>query len=205
MNLKKNVSFDELVQIADRLLGENGCPWDRKQTLLTLRPFILEETYELLEALDQNDTKGIIEEAGDVLFQVVFIAKLLEKDQKGSLEAIIQGLNDKLIRRHPHIFASEIAHTPEQVLKRWEEIKKEEKKRTGELEGIPKELPGIAKMQKVLKKLKKKEYFKEENIEKTTPDKLSTELRTLVLQAIEADIDLESLIRKNLKELEKLF
>ena len=200
---KKNC--EKLLNITNTLLGEKGCPWDKKQTLSTLKPYILEETYELLEALDEDDSKGIIEEAGDVLFQIFFISKLLEKEKRGTLAEILETIANKLILRHPHIFSTSIANTPEEVVKRWEEIKKEEKKRTSELEGIPQKLPCIAKMQKLMGKLKKKDLFKEEKINKVTEEEISLKLKELILQAVISDVDVESVVRKNIKELEKLF
>ncbi len=139
-------SFDRLVDIMARLRGEGGCPWDREQTHETLKPYLIEEAYEVLEAIDSDDPDEMCEELGDLLLQVVFHAQLAREAQKFDIENICHGICEKLIRRHPHVFASVDADTPEQVLRNWEQIKKDEKPgetRRSTMSGVPKTMPAL--------------------------------------------------------------
>ena len=135
-----------------RLRGPDGCPWDRQQDRNSLKPMLVEETYEVLEAIDNNDPDGLAEELGDLLLHVVFQAQLGKEDGAFDIDAVIDGICDKLVRRHPHVFGTETASTPEEVIKNWEAIKAQEKTRklkdrTPEqrslLEGIPTRLPAL--------------------------------------------------------------
>ncbi len=121
--------FDELVQIMARLRAPDGCPWDREQTLQSLRPFLLEETYEALEALDRNDSAGLREELGDLLFEVVFLARIAEDAGDFSIGDAIADVAAKLVRRHPHVFGDgPRLTTADAVLGQWEKLKAEEGK-----------------------------------------------------------------------------
>ncbi len=124
-------SFDKLKATVDALRGENGCPWDKAQTLYSLKDDFIEEAYELVEALDKDDINNICEELGDVLLHVVMHAHIAAEDGKFNINDVIEGINTKLIRRHPHVFGSEHIKEPENVLKRWEEIKAQEKSQDG--------------------------------------------------------------------------
>ena len=135
-----------------RLRGPDGCPWDRQQDRNSLKPMLVEETYEVLEAIDNNDPDGLAEELGDLLLHVVFQAQLGKEAGGFDIDAVIDGICDKLVRRHPHVFGTETASTPEEVIKNWEAIKAQEKTRklkdrTPEqrslLEGIPTRLPAL--------------------------------------------------------------
>lgn len=196
--------FDRLIEIADALHGPNGCPWDKKQTFQSLRPHVLEEVYELLDSIDEEDFTGMVEELGDILFQILFFAKLGEKSKKFTLEEIITIVSEKLVRRHPHVFGDLKVETSEEVIHHWERVKKEEKKeRKSALEGIPKTLTGLARAQKVISKLHREKI--------ALPDKESSaeisfgdQLLDLVIQAQAEDIDAESALRTALKRYEKL-
>ena len=142
--------FQQLVEIMRTLRSEHGCAWDRQQTLETLRPFVLEETYELLDALDNDDYESLKHELGDFLFEAVFLAQICEEDGRFSIAESIQSVADKLIRRHPHIFDAEgkAALSPKQVKQQWEEIKAKERKDAGEpektvLSGVPRSMPSL--------------------------------------------------------------
>jgi MazG family protein len=144
--------FEKLVEIMARLRGPEGCPWDKQQDRNSLKPMLVEETYEVLEAIDNNDPDGLSEELGDLLLHVVFQAQLGKEDSSFNIDNVLDGICDKLIRRHPHVFGSETASSPEEVIKNWEAIKAQEKtsklkNRTPEqrslLEGIPSKLPAI--------------------------------------------------------------
>jgi len=146
-------SMTRLVQVMDRLLAPDGCPWDREQTLETLRPFLVEETYEVLDALSRGDVKGHCEELGDLLMQVVFHAAIRREEGAFDIDDVCTGISDKLVHRHPHVFADAKADTSEQVLAQWEEIKKAEKTAKGVrhdriLAGV-KPGPALARAQKI--------------------------------------------------------
>ena len=141
-------SFDTLVAIMDRLRAPDGCPWDREQTVDTLRKYFMEETYEALEAADQKDYPHLAEELGDVLLEVVFMAKVCEQDDRFKIGDAIESINRKLIRRHPHIFGDAVAADADAVLRQWHMIKLQEKgPKTvkSSLEGIPSSLPALLK------------------------------------------------------------
>src|SRR5437016_12862605 len=144
--------FEKLVEIMATLRGPNGCPWDKQQDFNSLKPMLVEEVYEVLEAIENNDFDGLSEELGDLLLHVVFHAHLGKEAGRFDINTIIQKISDKLVRRHPHVFGGESASTPEEVIKNWETIKAQEKaeklkSRTPEqrslLEGIPTKLPAI--------------------------------------------------------------
>ena len=119
--------FQRLVEIMTRLRGPDGCPWDREQTLETLRAYAVEETYEVLDAIEKKDWKQLAEELGDLQLQIVFQAQIASEDGRFTIDDVLSGINEKLIRRHPHVFGDESADTSGEVLHRWEQIKAEEK------------------------------------------------------------------------------
>ena len=144
--------FGRLVEIMTTLRGPNGCPWDKQQDFTTLKPMLVEEVYEVLEAIDNQDYDGLAEELGDLLLHVIFHAQLGKEASQFDINTVIEKISDKLVRRHPHVFGNESASTPEEVIKNWEAIKAQEKAaklkhRTHEqrslLEGIPSKLPAI--------------------------------------------------------------
>ena len=121
----------QLTRIMARLRGPKGCPWDRQQTHRTLRPMILEEVYELLEAIDQGDDHALREELGDVLLHIIFHAQLASERRAFDLRAVAKELAKKLVQRHPHVFGRERLKNPAQVLKRWHQLKQQEKPKIG--------------------------------------------------------------------------
>ena len=141
--------LDDLIRIMATLRGPDGCPWDREQTLSSLRPFLLEETYEALEALDAGDQPALREELGDLLFEIVFLARITEEQGGFTIADAIDGVASKLVRRHPHVFGdAEKLSRPEEVLGRWEELKAAERAGAGEstktlLSGVPITLPAL--------------------------------------------------------------
>ncbi len=131
-----------------RLRAPGGCPWDREQTFDTIKPYLLEETYEVMEAIDARDWQELADELGDLLLQSVFFAQMASEAGYFKIEDSIDAINNKLIRRHPHIFGDSEARTADDVKKRWDEIKAEEKRAKGELpklllESIPRSLPAL--------------------------------------------------------------
>jgi MazG family protein len=144
--------FEKLVKIMATLRGPNGCPWDKQQDRNSLKPMLVEETYEVLEAIENKDPEGLAEELGDLLLHIVFQAQLGKEAGEFDIDRVVDGLCDKLVRRHPHVFGTDSASSPEEVIKNWEAIKAQEKAdklkdRTPEqrslLEGIPSKLPAI--------------------------------------------------------------
>ncbi len=139
-------SLSRLVEIMERLLAPDGCPWDREQTLTSLRPFLIEETYEVLDALDRDDPSLHCEELGDLLMQIVFQAALRQRASQFDIDAVVAGICDKLVRRHPHIFADVAGvDSAEKVLAQWEQIKADEKAKAAAArgDGPPRVLGGI--------------------------------------------------------------
>lgn len=144
----------------DRLLAPDGCPWDREQTLDTLRPFLVEETYEVLDALARRDVPGHCEELGDLMMQIVFHSAIRQAEGAFDIDAVIASISDKLVRRHPHVFGEATGvETPDQVLAQWEQIKQAEKAEAGKrhdriLSGV-KPGPALARAQKLGDKARK--------------------------------------------------
>ena len=134
-----------------RLRGPEGCPWDREQDHRSLRQCLLEEAYEVLEAIDAEDAEALRQELGDVLLQVVFHAQLASEAGQFDIEHVVTGLRDKLIARHPHVFGGAAAETAEEVLHQWDSLKREEQGVEGEvpLTDVPKALPALARAQVV--------------------------------------------------------
>jgi len=157
MDTRSGHVFEELLTVMARLRGENGCPWDREQTMETLRTYIVEEAYELVDAISRGETSDIVEEAGDLLLQVVFLSRIAEDEARFTIDDVLRGLTEKLVRRHPHVFGDEKADTSGQVLRKWEEIKgleKEQRKKkdTSLLAGVPEGLPPLAKAARIQSK-----------------------------------------------------
>jgi tetrapyrrole methylase family protein/MazG family protein len=137
-------SFQKLVDIMTRLRSEDGCPWDRVQTSETLKPYLIEETYELIEAIDEKEPVKIREELGDLLLQIVFHAQIAKDQEEFDINDVIEGISSKMVSRHPHVFGDAKFETPEEVTKQWQDRKKEEGKfKESALEGVPKELPSL--------------------------------------------------------------
>jgi tetrapyrrole methylase family protein/MazG family protein len=146
-NLKK------LIDIMSALRGDKGCPWDKEQTRDSLKPFLLEETYEVLEALDEGDNEKIKEELGDLLFQIVFHCQLAKEKSEFDIDDVIEKISRKMLNRHPHVFGKTKFKNKEHFRKYWDEEKKREgKKRESILEGVPKALPSLLRAHKLQKK-----------------------------------------------------
>ena len=131
-----------------RLRGPDGCPWDREQTLETLRGYLVEETYELIEAIDSKDQRMLREELGDLLLEVVFLTQVCSEQGFFGIDEVAGGIRDKLVRRHPHVFGDRKAHSAPEAIRRWEDIKNEEKAATGDsshslLSGVPAHMPAL--------------------------------------------------------------
>jgi len=141
--------LDPLVEVMNRLLGPGGCPWDRRQTHETLKKYLIEEAYEVIDAIDEGNMHKLCEELGDLLLQVIFHAALAARDEEFNLSQVIAGITEKLKRRHPHVFGTGKAKNAAEVLRNWEAIKREEKEGSSLLGGIPRDLPALQRAQKV--------------------------------------------------------
>ncbi|MEI7885565.1 MAG: nucleoside triphosphate pyrophosphohydrolase [Clostridia bacterium] len=178
--------LEDFLLLMDSLLGENGCPWDKEQTHKSMRRYLIEEAYEVLEAIDEEDSDKLQEELGDVLLQVVFHSKLAEQQGEFTIKDIIRTVANKMIYRHPHVFGKTTVANASEVLSNWEKLKMVEKKNKGNLSvmDIPIQLPALMRAEKVQKKAAK-HNFDWENIEGPKA-KLQEEI-TELLEAIAED------------------
>ncbi|MCY4379046.1 MAG: nucleoside triphosphate pyrophosphohydrolase [Candidatus Dadabacteria bacterium] len=147
--MEEKKTFDDIVSLARRLRAPGGCPWDREQTLGSLRAYVLEEAYEVIQAIELRDTDGLIEELGDFLFQVVFISQIASEEDRFNVGDVTQRLHDKLVRRHPHVFGEKKAKDAADALRTWNAEKLKEKKGKPDLEEIPRAMPSLMRAQRV--------------------------------------------------------
>ena len=194
-------AFEELLEVADRLMGPGGCPWDHEQTNFTLRQYILEEVYEMIEAIDKEDDENLIEEMGDLFYNLVFLAKIAEKEGRFEMADPIRAIHDKLINRHPHVFGNEKLQTADEVKEQWVKIKHKEKQhRTSKLDGLPPHLPALARAYKVadMTKQRTENAFQSE-------EQLAQELWSVVCKARSSKLNPEVALRKLLMHKEDEF
>ena len=196
---------EQLVQVMDQLRSPGGCPWDAEQTHESLARYLLEETYEALEAMDQGDLGSLREELGDLLLQVVFHARIAqESDPTFSLDAIAQGVVDKLVRRHPHVFTDLVVTSNEELETNWAKIKEEEKQRESVTDGVPQAMPALQLATQLIYRARKsgvvagdsevKESLRDV-IGEVSQEQIAALLVATVELAREADIDAESVLR----------
>jgi XTP/dITP diphosphohydrolase len=200
-----NSPVEQLVQVMDQLRSPGGCPWDAEQTHESLARYLLEETYEALEAMDQGDLGSLREELGDLLLQVVFHARIAqESDETFSLDSIAQGVVDKLVRRHPHVFTDLVVSSNEELEANWAKIKEEEKQRESVTDGVPQAMPALQLATQLIYRARKSgvvagdEEVKEsvrEVIGEVNQEQIAALLVATVELAREADIDAESVLR----------
>jgi len=170
------MDLSELIAIMSALRGENGCPWDKEQTRESLKPFIVEEAYEVLEAIDERKPEAIREELGDLLFQIVFQCQIAKEREEFDMSDVIDKIGKKMVARHPHVFGDADYKTSAEVLVHWEEQKKREgKQRESVLDGIPKELPSLLRAHR-LQDRASRVGFDWERVEDVLP-KLDEELK----------------------------
>ena len=171
-------SFDTLKSIISRLRGPDGCPWDRKQTHTSLRATLLDECYEVLEALDEGDSGGLCDELGDLLMQIVFHARIATEAGEFEMCDVISGINAKLIHRHPHVFGSEKVKDAEEVALNWEVLKQEERDAdTSILDSVPMQMPALGYSMEIQRRVARV-GFDWENIDGVI-DKLTEEVTEL--------------------------
>jgi MazG family protein len=158
--LPPGAGLERLVEIMARLRAPDGCPWDREQTYDTIKRYLLEESYEVMDAVDQRDWSGLAEELGDLMLQAVFFAQMAAEEGRFDISDSLYAINSKLVRRHPHVFGDGDAKTADDVTRRWDEIKAEEKKEKedkkdkaekpkGLLEGVPRSLPALVEASQI--------------------------------------------------------
>ena len=146
--------FQRLVEIMAKLRAPDGCPWDREQSFDSIKKYTLEETYEVLDAIDRRNWEDLREELGDFMLQAVFYAQMASEENRFDINGSLDAINEKLVRRHPHIFGDAVANTGDEVLKRWNEIKAEERKGKeqapkGLLDTVPRALPALVEAQQI--------------------------------------------------------
>ena len=197
-----------LREVMDKLRSPGGCPWDAEQDHSSLLKYLLEESYEFIESVENNDRDAMQEELGDLLLQVYFHSRMAEEDAKQpfNIEDVAKSVADKLIRRHPHVFAGEIVDSSADVLENWERQKASEKGRTSAIDGVPLAQPALPLATKVLYRLKKLNY----DLAVSEPIKLKEDidqdqfgqiLLGLITQAVDKGLDPEAALRGATKEL----
>lgn len=208
--------LNKLLDIIKTLRGENGCNWDKAQTIETLTGALVEEVYEVVDGIEEGDVDSIKEELGDLIFLSFFVTYIGEQENRFTMEEVLRGINQKLIRRHPHVFGGLREKNIENILKNWEEIKLSEKKnlkRKSPEEGIPKKLPEITRFFKILDKFtRNKGVLPQIHIENLSlrfkevftnmiEDEIAEFLKDFIIFCYQNKINLISLIRKS----EKMF
>jgi XTP/dITP diphosphohydrolase len=194
----------DLVAVMDRLRSPGGCPWDAEQTHESLVPYAIEETHELVEAVESGDRAHMVEELGDLLLQVVFHARVGQEDAEApfGIDDVAGGIVEKLVRRHPHVFADVDAETPQQVAESWEQIKAAEKPhRTSPLDGIPGDLPALARANKAAGRLSSAGRYELAEAA-AADDDLGSRLFALVLEARDKGQDPEAALRAVVRSLD---
>ena len=204
---------DQLVQVLDQLRSPGGCPWDAQQTHESLARYLLEETYEALEAMDQGDLVSLREELGDLLLQVVFHARIAQEIEPDfSLDAIAQGVVDKLVRRHPHVFSDLVVTTNEELEANWAKIKETEKQRESVTDGVPSAMPALQLATQLIYRSRKldaelgnpemKEALRN-IIGEVSQEQVAALLVATVELAREQDLDAESVLRAEMMRYRK--
>ena len=222
-------TLPRLVGVMRRLLGPGGCPWDREQTLESLRKYVLEEACEVIDAIESRNRADLREELGDLILQVVFQAELARNENSFAIDDVIAAIIDKLVHRHPHVFGNMSAEDADEVLRNWEKIKAEEKRKkgkTGILSGVPRSLPALTRAQRIGEKVARVGFDWEDQkgsrakvteeigeldhaIEKGDKEAIEEELGdalfALVNLARHVDVDAEGALRRTIDKFTKRF
>jgi tetrapyrrole methylase family protein/MazG family protein/ATP diphosphatase len=214
---QRGQSYPSLVAIMQRLLGEGGCPWDREQSMESLRRYVLEEACEVIDAVDEGDRGHLREELGDLALQVVFLGELARREGAFGPDDVVRGIVEKLVRRHPHVFADTAVSGSEEVLHNWELIKAQEKSERALLDGVPRSLSALYRAQSMSEKVsrvgfdwpdgrgsrgKVSEELSEldEAISQGSPERVEAELGDLLFALVNlarhSGIDAETALRK---------
>ena len=197
-----------LRQVMDKLRSPGGCPWDAEQDHLSLLKFLLEESYEFIEAVEDNDREAMQEELGDLLLQVYFHSRMAEddKNQPFDIEDVAKGVADKLIRRHPHVFSDTVVSSSSEVLVNWEVQKAVEKGRTSAIDGVPLAQPALPLVSKLLYRASRSNYQLPKTESIKLPDEMNQDqfgelLLSLISQAVDKGLDPEAALRGAAKTL----
>ena len=192
--------FSRLMKVLEQLRGEQGCPWDKEQTRDSLKPFLVEEVYEVLEAMDQADPVRIKEELGDLLLQIVFHCQIAKEQKEFDAEAVLAACIEKLIRRHPHVFGDQKVRdqmmTSQEVLQRWEDLKRQERGPDAEaslLDGLPKTLPALLQAHRVQERVSRVGFD-------WPADEQGDGIRNVLAKVREEWVELEEAIQHNEKD-----
>jgi tetrapyrrole methylase family protein / MazG family protein len=193
-------TFDDLLKLVDILLGPNGCPWDKEQTIFSLQKHLLEETHEVIETIDTKDFDHMKEELGDLLYALVFIAKLSQKEGHFTMEEVVDDLYKKYVNRHPHIFGDQKLKTSDEVIDKWEKIKLKEKVNGKKTSTFPPTMPLLLKAHKIVKKIAKKnqdvnfQVSEKDNLE----EKAAKKILNVIVEAENQEINVEDGLRRYL-------
>ena len=207
--MKRKPAIEDLLKVMARLRSPTGCPWDREQDHMTLRRHSIEEVYELIDAIDNRDDHEMAEELGDLLLQVVFHCQLASERGAFDFEKVTRHLVDKLIRRHPHVFGTTKVKDVDEVWANWEQIKKAEKvgtkhERPSALDGIPKHLPALLRVEKLVKKARKAKLISDAKpTRRTAKSAAAKELFDLAAYAQERGWTAEELLMGETKKRER--
>lgn len=197
--------LDELIAVMERLRAPGGCAWDRAQTHESLVQYLVEETYELIDAIESGDAAELVEELGDVLYQVLFHSDIATEEGRFTIEDVAAHMTAKMIGRHPHVFGDTTADTPDEVMARWEELKQAEKPaRTSVLDGIPRGMPALALAAKVLGRAEKVGVTvapEHPSAGADTEEELGRQLLALVARSSAAGLDAERALRHAIRSL----
>lgn len=194
--------LDDLIATLERLRAPGGCAWDREQTHASLVQYLVEETYELIEAIESGTREELIEELGDVLYQVLFHADIEAEAGSFTLEDVAEHMRRKMIARHPHVFSDAVAETADDVVAAWDRIKAVEKShRTSVVEGIPEKMPALALADKLLGRAAKVGVMREPAPIPATEEELGAQLLAMVAAARASGLDSERALRGALRAL----
>ncbi len=206
---KDQPAIKQLLDVMAALRSPEGCPWDREQDHMSLRFHAVEEVYELIDAIEAGDEKEMIEELGDLLLQVVFHCQLAKERKAYDFDQVAQGIVDKLVHRHPHVFGDSDAKTVDAVWTQWEQLKKAEKQgteheRKSSLDGIPRHLPALQYAEKLIKKARKNSLIQapEKSPSEPDPSSIGRQLFELTRQAQAHGLSAEALLREETRQRE---
>jgi tetrapyrrole methylase family protein/MazG family protein len=228
--MKSKKSLEDITSLVKTLRGPKGCPWDREQTLTDLKSYLIGETYEILDAIDQNNPEHIKEEAGDVLFLVIFLIDILEEASNVTIHDVIAAVTEKMIRRHPHVFGNGKAKTSDEVKANWQTIKQELEGKpasnVSKLDGVPAFLPALTQAQfltqkaskvgfdwqtpqQVFEKIEEELAELKESMAKNDHSKTAAELGDVLFSLVNLsrflEIDSEAVLRKTIKKFTERF
>jgi tetrapyrrole methylase family protein/MazG family protein/ATP diphosphatase len=196
---QRGQSFPALVAIMQRLLAADGCPWDREQNFASLRKYVLEEACEVIDAIDSGDREHLREELGDLALQVAFLGELARNEGSFGPDDVVRAIVEKLVRRHPHVFAEVDVKDSEEVVQNWERIKAQEKSERGVIEGVPRSLPALYRAQRMSEKVSEELNELDEALASGDSSRVDAELGdmlfALVNLARHAGVDAETALR----------